>query len=163
MTANTHQHGAALTSDGTLLVVGTGPIGPDDEDPSLMVRAPDGTERIVPLDGPHEDVAVSKDGRTAYVTGGFTRDGHWNGITVVDLDDEKSEPVRLAAGQLDLRARPPSSAKRSRPLVPRGGRLHPPPRRPTPPEASNSPRGGQLHPGVGGSTSGEPDAPKIDR
>ncbi|MFE7049390.1 YncE family protein [Streptomyces californicus] len=102
MTANTHQHGAALTSDGTLLVVGTGPIGPDDEDPSLTVRTPDGTERIVPLDGPHEDVAVSKDGRTAYVTGGFTRDGHWNGITVVDLDDEKSEPVRLAAGNRPL-------------------------------------------------------------
>lgn len=102
MTANTHQHGAALAPDGTLLVVGTGPIGSDDEEPSLTVRAPDGTERVVPLDGPHEDVAVSKDGRTAYVTGGFTRDGYWNGITVVDLDDERSEPVRLEAGNRPL-------------------------------------------------------------
>ncbi|MFD8061040.1 YncE family protein [Streptomyces cyaneofuscatus] len=102
MTANTHQHGAALASDGTLLVVGTGPIGADDEDPSLTVRAPDGKERIVPLDGPHEDVAVSADGRTAYVTGGFTRDGYWNGITVVDLRDEKNEPVRLEAGNRPL-------------------------------------------------------------
>jgi len=91
MTANTHQHGAALAPDGTLLVVGTGPIGSDDEDPSLTVRTPDGKERIVPLDGPHEDVAVSEDGRTAYVTGGFTRDGYWNGITVVDLDDGKGD------------------------------------------------------------------------
>ncbi|MFF3096202.1 hypothetical protein [Streptomyces cyaneofuscatus] len=102
MTANTHQHGAALAPDGTLLVVGTGPIGADDEDPSLTVRALDGTERTVPLDGPHEDVAVSADGRTAYVTGGFTRDGYWNGITVVDLRDEKSEPVRLEAGNRPL-------------------------------------------------------------
>ncbi|MFJ9640958.1 hypothetical protein [Streptomyces sp. NPDC101178] len=102
MTADTHQHGAALAPDGTLLVVGTGPIGSDDEDPSLTVRAPDGTERIVPLEGPHEDVAVSADGRTAYVTGGFTRDGYWNGITVVDLDNEKNEPVRLEAGNRPL-------------------------------------------------------------
>lgn len=102
MTANTHQHGAALAPDGTLLVVGTGPIGSDDADPSLTVRSPDGEERVVPLDGPHEDVAVSKDGRTAYVTGGFTRDGYWNGITVVDLDDGNSEPVRLEAGNRPL-------------------------------------------------------------
>ncbi|MEU4923171.1 hypothetical protein AB0G29_27960 [Streptomyces parvus] len=102
MTADTHQHGAALAPDGTLLVVGTGPIGSDDEEPSLTVRAPDGTERVVPLEGPHEDVAVSADGSTAYVTGGFTRDGYWNGITVVDLDDEKSEPVRLTAGNRPL-------------------------------------------------------------
>lgn len=102
MTADTHQHGAALAPDGTLLVVGTGPIGPDDEDPSLTVRTPDGKERIVPLDGPHEDVAVSADGRTAYVTGGFTRDGYWDGITVVDLHDEENEPVRLEAGNRPL-------------------------------------------------------------
>ncbi|MFJ4857400.1 YncE family protein [Streptomyces sp. NPDC088730] len=101
MTANTHQHGAALTPDGTLLVVGTGPIASDDEDASLTVRAPDGTERLVPLDGPHEDVAVSADGRTAYVTGGFTRDGYWNGLTVVGLAGD-SPPVRLAAGNRPL-------------------------------------------------------------
>ncbi|WUS17019.1 YncE family protein [Streptomyces sp. NBC_01259] len=101
MTADTHQHGAALTPDGTLLVVGTGPIASDDEDASLTVRAPDGTERVVPLDGPHEDVAVSADGRTAYVTGGFTRDGYWNGLTVVDLAGD-TPPVRLAAGDRPL-------------------------------------------------------------
>ncbi|MFE2294182.1 YncE family protein [Streptomyces sp. NPDC059452] len=103
MTADTHQHGAALTPDGTLLVVGTGPIGAADQGPSLTVRTPDGRERLVPLDGPHEDVAVSADGRTAYVTGGFTRDGYWNGITVVDLNDgEKSRPIRLPAGNRPL-------------------------------------------------------------
>ncbi|MCX4675289.1 YncE family protein [Streptomyces sp. NBC_01433] len=105
MTADTHQHGAALAPDGTLLVVGTGPIAADDEDPSLTVRSPDGKERSVPLEGPHEDVTVSKDGRTAYVTGGFTRDGYWNGITAVDLHDDGDgygAPVRIDAGERPL-------------------------------------------------------------
>ncbi|OKJ78629.1 YncE family protein [Streptomyces sp. CB02460] len=101
MTADTHQHGAALAPDGTLLVVGTGPIASDDEEASLTIREPGGSERVVKLDGPHEDVAVSQDGRTAYVTGGFTRDGYWNGITVVALDG-KTPPVRLAAGERPL-------------------------------------------------------------
>ncbi|MFE5966645.1 hypothetical protein [Streptomyces sp. NPDC056463] len=101
MTADTHQHGATITPDGTLFVVGTGPIDPsEDEGPSLTVRAPDGTERVYPLEGPHEDVAVSEDGRTAYVTGGFTRDGWWDGITVVDL--ESGGTRRLAAGERPL-------------------------------------------------------------
>ncbi|MFE7359010.1 hypothetical protein ACFU8Q_39480 [Streptomyces sp. NPDC057543] len=101
MTANTHQHGAAITIDGTLLVVGTGPIDPTrDEGPSLTVRHPDGRERVIPLDGPHEDVAASRDGRTAYVTGGFTRDGYWDGITVVDLSSGASR--RLTAGERPL-------------------------------------------------------------
>ncbi|MGW2017818.1 hypothetical protein [Streptomyces sp. NPDC001927] len=101
MTADTHQHGATITPDGRLFVVGTGPIDPDeDEGPSLTVRAPDGTERVYPLDGPHEDVAVSEDGRTAYVTGGFTRDGYWDGITVIDLPS--GETKRLAAGERPL-------------------------------------------------------------
>jgi hypothetical protein len=64
------------------------------------VRAPDGSERVVPLDGPHEDVAVSRDGRTAYVTGGFTRDGYWNGVTVVD--PASGDTRRVAAGERPL-------------------------------------------------------------
>lgn len=96
MTADTHQHGAALTPDGTLLVVGTGPIDGSDAGPSLTVRAPGGQERVLPLDGPHEDVAVSEDGGTAYVGGGFTREGFWDGITVVDLDSGATR--RLPAG-----------------------------------------------------------------
>ncbi|MCQ4214389.1 hypothetical protein [Streptomyces longispororuber] len=101
MTANTHQHGVTVTPDGTLLAVGTGPIDPSrDEGPSLSVRTKDGKEKVIPLDGPHEDVAVSADGRTAYVTGGFTRDGYWNGISVVDLDS--GDVRRLAAGERPL-------------------------------------------------------------
>ncbi|MET8824467.1 YncE family protein [Streptomyces sp. NPDC004610] len=101
MTANTHQHGAALTADGTLLVVGTGPIDPaTDEGPSLTVRAPGGAERVIPLEGPHENVTVTGDGRTAYVTGGFTRDGYWDGLTVVDL--ESGGTRRVEAGERPL-------------------------------------------------------------
>ncbi|MGW6061385.1 hypothetical protein [Streptomyces sp. NPDC055189] len=101
MTANTHQHGAQVTEDGTLFAVGTGPIDPsEDKGPSLTMRTKDGKEKVFPLDGPHEDVAVSEDGRTAYVTGGFTRDGFWNGITVVDL--ESGDTRRLPAGERPL-------------------------------------------------------------
>lgn len=99
MTADTHQHGAALTADGRLLVVGTGAVE-EGEGPSLTVRSPGGDERVYPLDGPHEDVAVSRDGRTAYVTGGYTRDGYWNGLTVVDLADGTTR--RLPAGARPL-------------------------------------------------------------
>ncbi|WP_327266390.1 hypothetical protein OG444_37795 [Streptomyces sp. NBC_01232] len=101
MTADTHQHGVAVTADGRLLVVGTGAVQPGDgRGPSLTVRSPGGAERVYPLQGPHEDVAVSRDGRTAYVTGGYTRDGYWNGITVVDLDTGAAR--RLAAGARPL-------------------------------------------------------------
>lgn len=55
---------------------------------------------MYPLQGPHEDVGVSRDGRSAYVTGGYTRDGHWNGITVVDL--ETGAARRLPAGARPL-------------------------------------------------------------
>ncbi|GAA2671703.1 hypothetical protein [Streptomyces lunalinharesii] len=101
MTANTHQHGVTITDDGTLFAVGTGPIDPSrDKGPSLTVRTPQGHEKVIPLDGPHEDVAVSADGRTAYVTGGFTRDGYWNGLSVVDVDSGTVR--RLTAGARPL-------------------------------------------------------------
>ncbi|WP_374777939.1 hypothetical protein OG756_39140 [Streptomyces sp. NBC_01310] len=101
MTADTHQHGATLTPDGRLLVVGTGAVEPvEGKGPSLTVRSPDGAERVYPLEGPHEDVTVSRDSRTAYVTGGYTRDGYWNGITVVDLGTGATH--RLSAGARPL-------------------------------------------------------------
>ncbi|CAN3978279.1 hypothetical protein [Kitasatospora purpeofusca] len=101
MTANTHQHGVTAAPDGTLYIVGTGPIDPaTDAGPSLTVRAPDGSERLVPLDGPHETVTLSPDARTAYVSGGFTREGGWDGLTVVDTATGRTS--RLPVGHLPL-------------------------------------------------------------
>ncbi|MFE1585174.1 YncE family protein [Streptomyces sp. NPDC058737] len=101
MTANTHQHGVTAGADGTLYVVGTGPIDPSEDDgPSLTVRTPDGDERVIPLDGPHETVTLSADGRTAYVSGGFTRDGYWNGLSVVDVGT--GGVTRLPVGERPL-------------------------------------------------------------
>ncbi|MFF9275666.1 YncE family protein [Streptomyces griseosporeus] len=101
MTADTHQHGVTVAADGTLYVVGTGPVDPaEDTGPSLTIRRPSGAERVIPLDGPHEDVALSADGRTAYVSGGFTRDGHWDGLSVVGT--RTGTVTRLAAGHRPL-------------------------------------------------------------
>ncbi|MFC9946474.1 YncE family protein [Streptomyces pratensis] len=101
MTADTHQHGVTVTDDGTLFAVGTGAIDPStDEGPSLTIRAPGGTERVIPLDGPHEDVVVSADGRTAYVSGGFTRDGYWDGLSIVDV--ATGDVTRVPAGTRPL-------------------------------------------------------------
>ncbi|MFC7882652.1 hypothetical protein ACFUVV_12355 [Streptomyces sp. NPDC057376] len=101
MTADTHQHGAAVGADGTLYVVGAGPIDPSEDDgPSLTVRTPGGDERVIPLDGPHESVVPSADGRTAYVSGGFTRDGYWNGLSVVDT--ATGRVTRLPVGERPL-------------------------------------------------------------
>ncbi|WP_258054715.1 YncE family protein [Streptomyces sp. Ru71] len=101
MTADTHQHGVTVAADGTLYAVGTGPADPArDEGPSLTVRTPAGTERVIPLDGPHESAALSADGRTAYVSGGFTRDGYWNGLSVVDT--RTGAVTRVPAGRRPL-------------------------------------------------------------
>lgn len=61
---------------------------------------------LLAVHGDHVAAArlVPGDGRTAYVTEGFTRDGYGNGITVVDLTDRR-RPFEVVAG-----ARPPGIA-----------------------------------------------------
>ncbi|MDQ2998429.1 MAG: hypothetical protein M3R61_15450, partial [Chloroflexota bacterium] len=86
--ASTHQHGAALTSDGRrLLIVGTGPAGDAQGPPRLTVLDLETmAEDNIPLSRPHEQVALSPDGRLAYVTGGHSfANAGWDGISVVDL------------------------------------------------------------------------------
>jgi DNA-binding beta-propeller fold protein YncE len=87
--ADTHQHGIALTPDGRrALIVGTGAYGTAKRGPSLTVfDVHSGAERILPLDRAHEQVVVSRDGKHAYLSGGFTFHDGWSGITVVDLEN----------------------------------------------------------------------------
>lgn len=88
LTGNTHQEGVALTADGKqLLIVGIGAAGSATGKPNLTVlNAGTYSEKILPLERMHQMVAVSADGRYAYLTGGVTyADTGWDGITVVDL------------------------------------------------------------------------------
>lgn len=89
MEANSHQHGTAIVED-TLLAIGTGSFGNSTGEPNLTVRdLLTDEEEIVPLERLHETVVPWIDpgtGRTyALLSGGYTRDGFWDGITVVDL------------------------------------------------------------------------------
>jgi streptogramin lyase len=108
LTAETHQHGVALTPDGRgLLVVGTGPAGGAAGRPSLTVfDLASRQETILPLDKAHERVAVSPDGRFAYLTGGYLLGG-WDGMTVVDLDTRTTKEMAVPDRPLDVHVLPP--------------------------------------------------------
>jgi DNA-binding beta-propeller fold protein YncE len=92
MTADTHQHGITLSNDETTAyIVGTGPAGPAPGPPSLAILDLEtGDERIIELEFPHEQVALSRDGKTAILTGGYTfADGGWDGVTRIDLETDE--------------------------------------------------------------------------
>jgi DNA-binding beta-propeller fold protein YncE len=112
LSAKTHQHGVALTPDERrLLIVGTGPAGEVSGGPSLtLLDLTTGTEEIVPLTKPHERIALSQDGRRAFLTGGYLLTGGWDGITVVDLDNRATREVQVPDGPLDVALLPPGYA-----------------------------------------------------
>ncbi|HET7682131.1 MAG TPA: hypothetical protein VFK34_00520 [Marmoricola sp.] len=100
MTANSHQHGVSLTQDGRLLVVGTGSFGNATGGPNLTVRdVATGAEHLVALDRPHETVVPWTDPRTghlvAVLSGGYTRPGGFDGITLVDLSTDAVRQLRV--------------------------------------------------------------------
>lgn len=87
--ANSHQHGVATAPDGRLVAAGTGPFGTATGGPNVSFLDPsNGDEVVVPLARPHETVAIwqpDADGDwEAVLAGGFTRDGWWDGLTLVD-------------------------------------------------------------------------------
>lgn len=104
LTANTHQHGTALTPDGRyLLIVGTGAAGGASLGPSLTVfDTQTNMEEIIPLARPHEDIAISPDGTYAYLTGGYLLTGGWEGLTVVDLQQRTAGELVVAGYPLDV-------------------------------------------------------------
>lgn len=92
--ADSHAHGTALAGP-RLVTVGTGAFGNARSGPNLSILDLEtGRERIVPLDPPHETVAIWRDAsgaEFAAVAGGNTRDAGWDGITVVPLDATAEE------------------------------------------------------------------------
>jgi DNA-binding beta-propeller fold protein YncE len=109
LAASTHQHGAALAPAGRrLLIVGTGPAGGVNGAASLsIVDLASDAEEQVPLARPHEQVAVSPDGRYAFLTGGYTfADGGWDGLTVVDLERRTVRELPVPDRPLDIAVLP---------------------------------------------------------
>ncbi len=104
MTADSHQHGVGLTTDGRLLVVGVGAIGGATKGPSLTIRdLGSGEETVLPLEKGHENVVEwldAPDGRRkAILTGGSTSRGPWDGLAIVDLES-------LAVSEIAVPGRP---------------------------------------------------------
>ena len=92
MRSEVHQAGVA-GSGRRLLTVGAESLAGGRPNLSLFdLRT--GRERIVPLERPHEDIAVAHDRRTAYLSGGYTRGG-WPGITEVALGSGRTREIPL--------------------------------------------------------------------
>lgn len=97
--ANSHQHGAALSQDGSLLaVIGTGSFGNATGGPNLTLRnTTTGEAEIIPLDRPHETAAFWTDPATGrqkvLLSGGYTRPEFWNDITVVDVQNHQMHRI----------------------------------------------------------------------
>ena len=100
MSSRVHQAGV-VRSGFRLLTVGAEALE-GSRGPNLSVfDLRSGEERILPLRRAHEDIAVSRDGRTAFLTGGYTRGG-WRGITVVSLESGSTRELRLPAAPLGI-------------------------------------------------------------
>ena len=103
MRSRVHQAGVARAGT-RLLTVGAESL--EGGGPNLSVfDLRSGRERLIELRRPHEDIAVSRDGRTAYLSGGYTRGG-WRGLTVVSLGNGRTREVRLPAEPLGIAALP---------------------------------------------------------
>ena len=99
MRSRVHQAGV-VRSGSRLLTVGAESL--EGDGPNLSVfDLRSGRERVIELRRPHEDIAVDRDGRTAYLSGGYTRGG-WRGLTVVSLATGRTREVRLPAEPLGI-------------------------------------------------------------
>jgi len=108
LSAKTHQHGIAISRDGQkLVVVGTGAAGSARKGPSLTVyELETHTETIVSLQRTHEAIVLSQDGRFAYLTGGQSFTGGWDGLSVVDLETGMSRYLQVPDQPLGIVAIP---------------------------------------------------------
>ena len=109
MRSRVHQAGVARAGT-RLLTVGAESL--EGGGPNLSVfDLRTGRERLIELRRPHEDIAVSRDGRTAYLSGGYTRGG-WRGLTVVSLRSGHTREVVLPAEPLGIAVLPGSRSAR---------------------------------------------------
>ena len=98
LTARTHQHGMAWRPQtDQMLIVGTGAAGSAHGQASLtLYDINDFEEHLIPLKREHEQVVVSRDGRYAWLTGGQSFTGGWDGLSRVDLETFEVIEVPLA-------------------------------------------------------------------
>ena len=100
MRSRVHQAGVAR-SGRRLLTVGAEALE-GSRGPNLSVfDLRTGRERLIRLSRPHEDIAVSRDDRRAYLTGGYTRGG-WRGLTIVSLGSGRTSEMPLPAEPLGI-------------------------------------------------------------
>lgn len=85
LSIDAHQHGLAISPDGRRLYV----VNVDRHQSLSEIDTADFRElRRIPLIGPHERIILSPDGRTAFLSGGYTLDGQ-DIVTVIDLVREQ--------------------------------------------------------------------------
>lgn len=104
MRSRIHQAGVTL-SRGRLLTVGAEALDPGSRPNLSIYDVGARRERVLPLRRPHEAIAVSRDGRLAYLTGGYTRGG-WSGISVVTLATGRVRELPLPAPPLGIATLP---------------------------------------------------------
>jgi hypothetical protein len=105
LTADTHQHGVALTIGADkLLIVGTGPAGGATQGPSLdVVNTRTLAESVIPLSRPHEKIDVNHAGTWAFLSGGYLLNGGWDGITAVELATGATIEIPVPGRPLDVK------------------------------------------------------------
>jgi DNA-binding beta-propeller fold protein YncE len=93
-----HQHGVALSADARrLYIVGQGAVPRAGGAPDLaMVDLATGRDERIALDRAHEQVALASDECYAYLTGGSSLTGGWDGLTVLDLAARAHRAIALA-------------------------------------------------------------------
>ncbi|MEO6497348.1 MAG: hypothetical protein ABIO51_07675 [Solirubrobacteraceae bacterium] len=90
---------------GRLLTVGAEALEGGSRPNLSILDLSTGRERLVELTRPHEDIAVDRAERTAYLSGGYTRGG-WRGVTAVELASGRSREIALDDAPLGVAVLP---------------------------------------------------------
>ena len=104
LSADTHQHGVGISEDGRrLVIVGTGTAGSARKGPSITVYDLEThAESVFTLQRTHEAIVLSAGGRYAYLTGGQSFTGGWDGVSVLDLERKVARYLTVPGQPLSL-------------------------------------------------------------